>query len=284
MTKNKQLPLGCHLSISLGYEGMGKEALRIGANTFAFFMRNPKGGKARPLDIEDMNKLSFILNENNFAPLVAHAPYSYNLCSQKEDKREFAINCMKEDLSRLEYLPGNYLNFHPGFHTGQGVDMGVQKIVDSLNQILFEDMKTTVLLETMAGKGTEIGANFEQIKSIIDGVELSDKLGVCIDTCHVHDGGYPIVADLDKVLSEFDNVIGLDRLKALHINDSKNECNSHKDRHEKIGDGYLGIETFKTIVNHPLLSTKPMILETPHTDNSGYQKEIALLRSLRIEA
>ncbi len=276
-----QLPIGCHLSISKGFEQMGKEALRIGATTFSFFLRNPRGGAARPLDVDDIQKLEVLLKENNFAPLVAHAPYTYNLCSQKEDRREIAIECMKEDLSRMEYLPGNYLNFHPGAHTGQGAKVGVQKIIEALNQILFSDMKTTVLLETMAGKGTEIGRNFEEINEIIEGVELSDKLGVCLDTCHVHDGGYDIVSNMDEVLSEFDSIIGLDRLKALHVNDSKNELGARKDRHEKIGQGFLGIETFNTIINHPLLSTLPMILETPQANNDGYAEEIALLRSLR---
>ncbi len=277
----QSLPIGCHLSISSGYEAMGKEALNIGATTFAFFTRNPRGGSARALDVEDMNRLNKLLKENNFAPLVAHAPYSYNLCSKTEATREFALRSMKEDLERMEYLPGHYLNFHPGCHTGQGSEYGIEMISEALNQMLNEDMQTTVLLETMAGKGTEIGRNFEEIQAIIERVNLKDKLGVCLDTCHVHDGGYSIVEDLDCVLEQFDEIIGIDKLKALHLNDSKNEQGSHKDRHEKIGQGALGIETFEAIINHPVLSTRPMILETPQKDNRGYQEEIALLRSLK---
>ncbi len=277
----QSLPIGCHLSISNGYEAMGKEALSIGATTFAFFTRNPRGGKARALDIEDMNKLSVLLKENDFAPLVAHAPYSYNLCSKTATTCEFALRSMREDLERMDYLPGNYFNFHPGCHTGQGADFAIQKISEALNEIMYEDMQTLVLLETMAGKGTEVGRSFEEIQAIIERVDLKENLGVCLDTCHVHDGGYEIVQNLDEVLNTFNEVIGLEKLKALHLNDSKNELGAHKDRHEKIGQGFLGIETFENIVNHPLLSTKPMILETPQKDNNGYKEEIALLRSLR---
>lgn len=273
--------IGSHLSISNGYLAMAKEATAMGANTFAFFTRNPRGGKARSLDMDDINSFNEYIKENNFAKLVAHAPYTLNAASSADNTREFARMAMKEDIDRMELIPGNYYNFHPGSHVKQGSEKGIELISELLNEILFEEMTTTILLETMAGKGTEVGRNFEEIKSIIDRVNLKDKIGVCLDTCHVSDGGYDIVNNLDEVLQEFDNIIGLDKLKALHINDSKNPLGSHKDRHEKIGDGFLGIDTFRKIVNNPYLKTLPMILETPN-DFDGYKREIELLRSLEV--
>ncbi len=272
--------LGCHLSSSSGYLAMGKEALRIGADTFAFFTRNPRGGNVKPMNIEDASALAALLKEHHFGPLVAHAPYTYNLCSDKENNRIFAKNSMIEDLRRLEYLPGNYYNFHPGSHVKQGAEEGIRMISEALNEIMTPQMHTTVLLETMAGKGSEVGRSFEELRAIIDRTALKGHLGVCLDTCHVYDGGYDIVGDLDSVLKEFDLIIGLDYLKALHVNDSKNPFASHKDRHEKIGEGSLGTETFKAVVRHPLLQGLPMILETPQPDNDGYAKEITLLRKL----
>lgn len=273
------LYIGSHLSVSNGFMAMAREAKAMGANTFAFFTRNPRGGKAKDVDMKDVKEFNKYIKENDFGKLVAHAPYTLNAASATEKTREFALMAMNEDLAKMELIPGNYYNFHPGSHVKQGVDLGVNLIADVLNKVLKKDMTTTVLLETMAGKGTEIGRNFEEIKSIIDKVELSDKVGVCLDTCHISDGGYDIIDNLDVVLEEFDKIIGLDKLKALHLNDSKNERESHKDRHEKIGEGYLGIDTFKNIVNHPYLKTLPMILETPN-DFSGYKEEIELLRSL----
>jgi len=272
------LTIGCHLSTTKGYRAMGETALSIGANTFAFFTRNPRGGKAKELDMDDVAALRELMSQNDFGPLVAHAPYTYNPCSAKERAREFALEAMAEDLRRMEALPGNYYNFHPGAHVGQGSDAGIQMIVDTLCQVMFEGQQTTVLLETMAGKGSEVGGRFEELRAILDAVD-SPRLGVCLDTCHVYDGGYDIVNDLDGVLAEFDQIIGLDRLKALHLNDSKNPFASHKDRHECIGKGSLGEETFRRIVNHPKLKGKPMILETPN-ELPGYRQEIALLRSL----
>ena len=271
---------------------MGETALSIGANTFAFFTRNPRGGKAKDLDMDDVAALRELMALNDFGPLVAHAPYTYNPCSAKERAREFALEAMAEDLQRLEALPGNYYNFHPGAHVGQGSDAGIQMIVDTLCQVMFEGQQTTVLLETMAGKGTEVGRNFEELARIIEGVaakrpELSGKLGVCLDTCHVSDAGYDIVHDLDGVLDEFDHVVGIDRLRAVHINDSKNPCGAHKDRHECIGKGYLGSEEFgggmqvmQNIVSNSRLRALPFILETPN-ELAGYAAEITLLRSLR---
>ena len=273
------LHIGCHLSNSKGYLALGKEALRIGADTFAFFTRNPRGGSVKPLDVEDMKALVNLLEENHFSKLVAHAPYTYNLCSDKENTREFAHRAMKEDRERMEYLPGNYYNFHPGSHMKQGLEAGIEMISEALNDILWEDMHTTVLLETMAGKGTEVGRSFEEIESIIEKVNVKDHIGVCLDTCHIHDAGYDDVNALDEVMDEFDRVIGLDRLKAVHINDSKNPLGSHKDRHEKIGEGYIGLEAFRKIVNHPAFSGLPFILETPQESNDGYAEEIKLLRS-----
>ena len=275
------LNIGCHLSISKGYENMGNEALKINANTFQFFTRNPRGGKIKDLNENDINKLLSLMQENKFAKILAHAPYTMNLCSDKEDIRDFAKNMMKEDLERMEYLPGNMYNFHPGSHVGQGTEKGIEYIVKALNEVLTENQNTTVLLETMAGKGTEIGRNFEELKMIIDKVYLKDKLGVCLDTCHINDAGYD-VSNIDKVLEEFDKVIGLDYLKAIHLNDSMNEKGSHKDRHQKIGEGTIGIKNIEKIINNSILKRIPFYLETPN-DLDGYAKEIKLLRNLFIE-
>lgn len=272
------LKIGCHLSISKGYENMGKEALKIDANTFQFFTRNPRGGKIKDLNEEDINKLLELMKDNDFPIILAHAPYTMNLCSDKEDIRDFAKNMMKEDLARMEYLPGNMYNFHPGSHVGQGVDIGIGYIVDALNEVITKEQSTTVLLETMAGKGTEIGRSFEELKMIIDKVDLKEKLGVCLDTCHVNDAGYNL-NDLDGVLDEFDKVIGLQYLRAIHLNDSMNEIGAHKDRHQKIGEGTIGLDVFEKIINHPKLRDLPFYLETPN-DLNGYAKEIKLLRSL----
>ena len=281
MPENNKLHIGCHLSSSGGYLAMGREALAIDADTFAFFTRNPRGGSIKPMDVDDANALRELLEEHDFAPLVAHAPYTYNLCSDKESNRIFARESMAEDLKRLEYLPGNYYNFHPGSHMKQGTEEGIRIIADALNGLLFEGMHTTVLLETMAGKGTEVGRSFEELKAIIDSVNMPEYLGVCLDTCHVYDAGYDVVGDIDGVVNEFDRVIGLAKLKAIHINDSKNPMSSHKDRHEKIGLGSIGNEGFERIINHPALSGLPFILETPWEDNSGYAAEIRLLRGMR---
>lgn len=274
------LNIGCHLSISKGYEYMGKEALKINANTFQFFTRNPRGGKIKELNKEDIDKLLKIMQENNFAKILAHAPYTMNLCSEKEDIREFAKNMMKEDLERMEYLPGNMYNFHPGSHVGQGVEKGIEYIVKALNEVLTEEQNTIVLLETMAGKGTEIGRSFEELKTIMDKVKLKDKLGICLDTCHINDAGYD-VSNIDKVLEEFDKIIGLKYLKAIHLNDSMNERGSHKDRHQKIGEGTIGIKNIEKIINNPILKKLPFYLETPN-DLDGYAKEIELLRKLYV--
>lgn len=271
------LNIGCHLSASKGYLHMGEEAVSIGANTFAFFTRNPRGGSAKAIDPEDVKAFLEYAKAHNFATLVAHAPYTLNACSDKAQTREFALNTMRDDLMRMEYTPNQYYNFHPGSHVGQGVDVGIDLIVKQLNAVLTKDITTTVLLETMAGKGSEIGRSFEELKAIIDGVEFDEKLGVCLDTCHVYDAGYDIVNDLDGVLDEFDAVLGLDRLKAIHMNDSKNPYESHKDRHEKIGEGSLGFETMVKVINHPKLKGLPIILETPN-ELDGYAHEIEMLR------
>jgi deoxyribonuclease-4 len=270
--------IGNHLSSSKGFEAMGKEALKLGANTFAFFTRNPRGGAAKAIDPEDAEKLIKLMAENHFGKLVAHAPYTMNVCAAKDNIKEFSRNMLKEDMERMEYLPGNYYNFHPGSHVGQGADAAIPMIADAINNALKPEHNTTILLETMAGKGSEVGRNFEELKAIIDLVELSDKVGVCFDTCHTWDGGYDVVNDIDGVLAEFDNIIGLDKLKAVHFNDSMNICGSHKDRHQKIGEGELGIEAMKRIATHPLLADRPFILETPN-DDAGYAKEIALIKS-----
>ena len=273
------LNIGCHLSTTKGFKNMGKEALSIGANTFQFFTRNPRGGKAKDIDEKDVAGLLEIMEENNFAKILAHAPYTLNGCSADENTRRFATEMMADDLVRMEYLPNNLYNFHPGSHVKQGVDVGIDFIVEMLNTVLKPEQTTTVLLETMAGKGTEIGRSFEEIAQIIERVELKDHLGVCLDTCHVYDAGYDIVNDLDNVLDEFDRIIGLDRLKAIHLNDSKNPFKSHKDRHEKIGEGSLGLNSISNIINHPKLRHLPFFLETPN-EIDGYKKEIEILKHL----
>lgn len=270
--------VGCHLSAGAGNLEMVKTAQAIGANTFAFFTRNPRGSRAKPEDPVDCKKAVDALQEAQFGKLVAHGAYTMNLCTAEAGAREFAASVLCDDLRRMAALPGNYYNFHPGSHVGQGIDTGISQICDALKKAMAPDYPVTVLLETMAGKGSEIGGRFEELKAIIDGVG-KDNIGVCLDSCHVHDGGYDIVNDLDGVLAEFDRVVGLDKLKALHLNDSKNPFSSHKDRHELLGDGNLGMETFRKIVNHPYLKTLPMILETPN-ELPGYQREIALLRQM----
>lgn len=273
------LNIGCHLSISNGFEAIGKQAIAIDANTFQFFTRNPRGGSARKIIQSDVDELKSIMMNNNFSKILAHAPYTMNLCSAKPETREFALNTLIDDLNRMEYIPSNLYNFHPGSHTGQGVEVGIEQIVESLNTAMYEEMSTTVLLETMAGKGSEIGSRFEELKLIIDGAKYKNKIGVCFDTCHVFDAGYDIVYNLDGVLDEFDRIIGIDKLKAVHLNDSMNYLGCHKDRHQKIGQGALGIETFKKIINHPSLKNLPFYLETPN-EIEGYAKEIQLLKSL----
>lgn len=271
------LNIGCHLSTTKGFENMGKEALSIGANTFQFFTRNPRGGKAKDIDERDVEALLNIMKENGFATVLAHAPYTLNACSADENTRKFALEMMADDLVRMEYLPNSLYNFHPGSHVKQGIEVGINYIVEMLNKVLKPEQTTTVLLETMSGKGTEVGRSFEEIAEIINRVELKDHMGVCLDTCHVYDAGYDIVNNLDEVLEEFDRIIGLDRLKAIHLNDSKNPFKSHKDRHEKIGDGSLGIEAITKIINHPKLRHLPFFLETPN-ELDGYAREIELLR------
>lgn len=273
------LNIGCHLSAAGGFTAMGKDAIAIGANTFAFFTRNPRGGKSKAIDEKDVKGLLEIMEGNGFAKLVAHAPYTLNPCSSTEKVREFAKIAMTEDLQKMEYLPGNYYNFHPGFHTGQGTEKGIELITKLLNEVLTEDMNTVVLLESMAGKGSEIGGTFEELAEIIRRVELKDKIGVCLDSCHISDGGYDIKANLDGVIEEFDKIVGLKYLKAMHLNDSLNPLGAHKDRHAKIGEGYLGTETFEKIINHEKLKDLPFILETPN-ERDGYAAEIATLRSL----
>lgn len=269
---------GCHLSASGGNAAMVKTALSIGANTFAFFTRNPRGSKAKPEDPADAAKAAAMLEENHFGKLVAHGAYTMNLCTADADARAFAAGILEDDLRRMAALPGNFYNFHPGSHVGQGTQAGIDYIAAALKNALRHDYPVTVLLETMAGKGSEIGGRFEELKDILDAVG-SENVGVCLDTCHVYDGGYDIVNDLDGVLAEFDRVIGLDRLHALHLNDSKNPFASHKDRHECLGKGSLGLETFRRIVNHPQLKDKPMILETPN-ELPGYAEEIRILREM----
>lgn len=273
------LNIGCHLSISNGFEAIGKQALEIGANTFQFFTRNPRGGSAHKIEQTDVDALKLIMSENGFSQILAHAPYTMNLCSAKPETREFALNTLKDDLQRMEYLPDNLYNFHPGSHTGQGVENGTEHIISALNEAMFPQMHTTVLLETMAGKGTEIGGKFEELSAIIDGVENKDKIGVCLDTCHVFDAGYDIVNDLDGVIEKFDRIIGLDRLKAVHLNDSMNYLGCHKDRHQKIGEGAIGIDAFRRIINYPVLKNLPFLLETPN-EIEGYACEISLLKSM----
>lgn len=269
--------IGSHLSCAKGYLAMCRQAEKLGANTFAFFTRNPRGGSAKMLDPADMEGCAAYLKEHAFGPLVAHAPYTLNACAAVEATREFALRAMKEDLLRMEYLPGNYYNFHPGSHVGQGAEKGIELIAAQLNTVLTEEVHTTVLLETMAGKGSEVGRTFEELRAIIDRVQRPDKLGVCLDTCHVWDAGYDIVNDLDGVLTQFDKAIGLERLKAMHVNDSLNPLGSHKDRHARIGEGHIGADAFRRIVRHPVLAALPMVLETPN-DDAGWAEEIALLR------
>lgn len=273
------LKIGCHLSSSKGYLAMGKEAVKIGANTFQFFTRNPRGGKAKPLDLEDMAAYREFAQNHGLFPILAHAPYTLNACAADEGLRTFARETMADDLARLENLPGTMYNFHPGSHVKQGVETGIQLIAQHLNAILTPELHTVVLLETMAGKGSEVGRTFEELRAILEQVELSDKLGVCLDTCHVSDGGYDIVDNLDDVLEEFDRIIGLPRLKAIHLNDSMNPLGSHKDRHQKLGEGTLGMDALERIVNHPLLRELPFYLETPN-DLEGYAKEIAMMKAV----
>lgn len=273
------LNIGCHLSLSKGFEAMGKDALAIGANTFQFFTRNPRGGSARALDLEDIGKLAKLVEENNFAPLLAHAPYTLNLCSSNPDTRKFAREMMADDLSRLAQMPCQLYNFHPGSHTKQGADVGIQQIVEGLNAVMTPDQPTIMLLEAMAGKGSEVGKTFEELAAIIDGVKIKEKMGVCLDTCHIFEGGYDIVSDLEAVIERFDEIVGLDRLHAIHLNDSKNPLGAAKDRHEKIGEGTIGLETIKAVINHPRLKHLPFYLETPN-ELDGYEAEIKLLRNV----
>lgn len=276
------LKLGNHLSSSKGYKAMGEAAVKLGANTFAFFTRNPRGGKAKEINPSDVEAFLQLAQEQGLQRLVAHAPYTLNPCSADPDLREFARNTFADDLKRIEYTPGNYYNFHPGSHVKQGTEMGITFIAEMLNGVLTEEQTTTVLLETMSGKGTEVGRSFEELRAILDRVECQEKMGVCLDTCHVWDGGYDIVNDLDGVLAEFDRIIGLERLKAIHLNDSLNDLDSHKDRHARIGDGKIGLEALVRVINHPELRELPFILETPN-DDAGYAAEIALLKSKYIE-
>ncbi|MBQ3181664.1 MAG: deoxyribonuclease IV [Clostridia bacterium] len=274
------MKIGCHLSASKGFLAMGKTAVSIGANTFQFFTRNPRGGAAKALDENDIKDYLNYAKENGIEIILAHAPYTLNICSADAGIREFAKNTFIDDIKRMEKIPNNLYNFHPGSHVGQGADVGLDMIADALNEILYPEMTTTVLLETMAGKGSEVGRDFNEIKAILDKVKLSDKVGVCLDTCHVYDAGYDIVNDLDDVLDEFDKIVGIKKLRAVHINDSKNPFSSHKDRHEVIGGGSIGEEAFSRIINHPLLCDLPFYLETPN-ELDGYKKEIALLKGLR---
>lgn len=271
------LKIGCHLSSSKGYLAMGKEAVKINANTFQFFTRNPRGGNAKAIDPQDVEQFLEFIKERGISQILAHAPYTLNACSADPGLREFARNTMADDLNRMEYTPGNCYNFHPGSHVKQGVETGIAYIADMLNQILKPEQRTTVLLETMSGKGSEIGRNFEELREILDRVELGSHMGVCLDTCHVWDGGYDIVNHLDEVLAEFDRVIGLNRLKAVHLNDSQNPLGAHKDRHARIGEGHIGLEAMVRIINHPALHDLPFYLETPN-ELDGYAKEIQILR------
>lgn len=271
--------IGCHLSTANGFLGMGKDALSIGANTFQFFTRNPRGGKARELDQADIDAFLALATENGFGKLLAHAPYTLNPCSADERTRSFALEMMQDDLQRMERIPGNLYNFHPGSHVGQGEDAGIALIVEQLNAVLTPELQTTVLLETMAGKGSEVGRTFEELRRILDGVVLQEKMGVCLDTCHLNDAGYDLVNDLDGVLERFDKVIGLDRLHAVHLNDSMNPLGARKDRHERIGYGHLGLEAIARVINHPALRHLPFLLETPN-ELPGFAEEITLLRGL----
>lgn len=271
------LKIGCHLSISKGFYEMGKEAVSINANTIQFFTRNPRGGAAKEIDEEDVKKFKELAKQNKIENLLAHAPYTLNAAAAKPELRKFAKETMIDDLKRMEYFPGNMYNFHPGSHVGQGVEVGTEYIIEMLNEIIKPEQTTKVLLETMAGKGSEIGRNFEEIKNIMNKIKLKDHIGVCLDTCHIFDGGYDIVNELDKVVEEFDKIIGLDKLYAIHLNDSMNECNSHKDRHAKIGEGNIGLDALVKVINHPKLKHLPFFLETPN-ELEGYGKEIKILR------
>ena len=271
------LYIGNHTSSSKGYLAMGKQTLANGGNTFAFFTRNPRGGRAKDINLQDVQEFLQLAQENHFGKIVAHAPYTMNCAGAKENLRDFARETMADDLKRLELTPGNYYNFHPGNHVGQGAETGIARIAEILNEVLTEEQSTTVLLETMSGKGSEVGSRFEELREIIDRIELSDHLGVCLDTCHIWDGGYDIVNHLDEVLTEFDRVIGLSRLRAIHLNDSLNPLGAHKDRHARIGEGYIGAEALIRVVQHPALKHLPFYLETPN-DPDGYAAEIALMR------
>lgn len=273
------LHIGCHLSSSRGFLAMGRQALELGADTFQFFTRNPRGSRAKELDPADAAALMALLAKHRFAPIIAHAPYTLNLCGAEEKNRTFARETMADDLRRMEHLPGQLYNFHPGSHVGQGMETGISHIAAGLNAILSPEQSTTVLLETMAGKGSEVGGRFQELREILDRVELSEKMGICLDTCHVSDAGYDLVHDLDGVLTEFDRVIGLNRLKAVHLNDSLNPCGAHKDRHARIGEGCIGLEALTRVVNHPALKNLPFCLETPN-ELPGYAREIALMRRL----
>lgn len=273
--------IGCHLSASKGYLAMAKQAVSIGANTFQFFTRNPRGGKAKEINEDDVKAFLEYSKEHGINRILAHAPYTLNVCSADSGIREFAKNTMADDLKRMEYTPGNYYNFHPGSHVGQGVEVGIDFIAEMLNEILTKDQTTIVLLETMSGKGSEVGRNFEELKAIIDKVKLKDKLGVCLDTCHIWDGGYDVVNNFDGVLNEFDKIIGLEKLKAIHLNDSKNDFASHKDRHEKIGEGKIGLDAISKIINNDRIKDLPFYLETPN-EIDGYEREIELLKKRRI--
>ena len=273
------LNIGCHLSASEGYVAMAKQAIEIDANTFQFFTRNPRGFKAKDIDEQDVKEFLEIIKENKFVKILAHAPYTLNPCSADKRVRDLAKEIFIDDLKRMEYTPGNMYNFHPGSHVGQGIDTGIKIISETLNEVLKKEQTTTVLLETMSGKGSEIGSKFEELKQIIDSVELKDKVGVCLDTCHIYDGGYDIVNNLDDVIKDFDNIIGLEKLKAIHLNDTKNPFASHKDRHEKIGEGHLGLDAISKVINHPKLKKLPFYLETPN-EIEGYAKEIKMLKEV----
>ena len=273
------LHIGCHLSCSNGYLAIGEQALSIGADTFQFFTRNPRGGNVKPFDEQDALALVGLMREHSFAPILAHAPYTLNACAAEESIRDFARRTMREDLQRLAHIPGAMLNFHPGSHVKQGPEAGIRLIAGMLDEVLTPQVHTTVLLETMAGKGSEVGRSFEELRAIMDTAKAGDRLGVCLDTCHVFDGGYDIAGALDDVLAQFDRVIGLSRLRAVHLNDSKNPLGSHKDRHEKLGDGHIGLEALSRVINHPALRELPFYLETPN-ELPGYAREIALMRGL----
>ena len=269
--------IGNHVSSSKGYEAMGKQEVALGGDTFAFFTRNPRGGSAKEIKDEDVQRLLTLMKDYSFGPLVAHAPYTMNVCAAKEDIRKFSVEMLKDDIRRMEYLPGAFYNFHPGSHVGQGSEVGIELIAAALNECISSTQSVTILLETMAGKGSEVGRSFEELKVIMDRVSCKEKLGVCFDTCHVWDGGYDIVNHLDEVISEFDRLIGLDKLCAVHLNDSMNDCGAHKDRHQKLGLGKIGEEALRRVVTHPALQGRPFILETPNEDD-GYAREIAMVR------